>query len=794
MAPAPVPGLIPSTEMANEPAQKPSNVPAAAVWDDDGWEYGERDADGKKVGTWTWWRADGTLGGGSEYGDGATRMTYRRLHPDGELAQRGEQDLVTGRWTGLMRWTRQAAPSPEDSFFPNMVAAPVRAYEVDLVDSCIMTERCFDEHGAAVSHAGTPLPGRPAGVPDTAYLVENDTTWLQQERVVGNNHLRGVQVRWDRNGTLQARRLYRDDGALAEDDKYENGVLWMTKRHEPNGDLTQAFFHRDSNPPVVKQATFYRNAQKDRETTFFDKEGRRAFSVRMEAVNDHHVRRYDDGKLVFEAIWSSDPRVPPAKVEYVDHDGSVIVRYEPTQPGHGVWKLFRRDGSIELEMTEDDEHDLNKYGNWSQFLRGFARYELARKHSDPEEIRANVLERYGSTVAKAALAKLNAPKELVAALGPAAWVQDDSAMGGAKGLPTLVKGVLADDEAVANYALERIWYEIEHQGSLYKATYRIATALATVLPGLAARPAVERRVFDFVRAVLDCPGIEHDKAAFARLAKAVRLSEARLEAWASGADPALAADAFRVLGRAGGGVTLAAGRMVDGATSTARAYATCVYVSAAPAPQRKTTLTRAFAAEADPFVRFVQALLLARVDHVTTPAVLRAIEPYLLDASAFEEPFAELAPFLGDDITDAILQALPVKALVSHVEALVDAFPARTPLVQVRHLGAIFAVLFPKGLPRSPSPVQATALRVLADVIDERGNFVNHMEVYGAHDIPYDSFVLREAAAGRRATTSRAGAGTMTAVSTRPVRSIGVPAKRTPKPATKRKPTTKRRS
>jgi hypothetical protein len=58
--------------MANEPAQKPSNVRAAAVWDDDGWEYGDRDASGKKVGTWTWWRPDGTVGGGSEYGDGTT--------------------------------------------------------------------------------------------------------------------------------------------------------------------------------------------------------------------------------------------------------------------------------------------------------------------------------------------------------------------------------------------------------------------------------------------------------------------------------------------------------------------------------------------------------------------------------------------------------------------------------------------------------------------------------------------------------------------------------------------------
>ena len=778
--------------MASEPSKKPANVPPDAVWDDDGWEFGVRDANGKKIGTWTWWREDGSIGGASEYGDGATRMTYRRNHPDGELAQSGEKDLVTDRWVGLMRWTRQAKPSPEDSFFPNMVAPPVRAFEVDLVDGYITTERCFDASGALVTDTGAPVPARPAGVPDEAFLVENDTSWLRQQRFAGNNHLRGEQSSWDRNGTLLIRRLYRDDGSLAEEDEYKNGVVWMAKRHQPNGELTQAFFHRKSDPPVISTSTLYRNNQNDRETTFFDKAGNRAFSIRMEEVNDHHLRRYDDGKLVFEAIWSSDPNTPPQKVEYYDHDGVVIVRYESTRPGHGVWKLLRRDGSSELELVEDQERDLNKYSNWDRYLRGFARYELDREHSDPDEIRENFRERYGREVAKATLAKMKASKELVAALGPDAWTKNDSAMGGAKELPTMVKGVLADDEAIAHYALERIWVEIEHQGSLYEATYRVATALATMFPLVTDRPAVHRRVFDFLRDVLDLPGIGDDKAAFAALAKAVRTSEKLLEAWAASEDTKRATDALRVLGRVGGGVQLAAQRMIDGETNAARAYATCVYVAGAPPNKRKSVLTRAFADETDPVVRFGQALLLVRVDHVTTPAVLGAIEPYLLDSSSIDEPFAELAPFLGDDVTEAILHALPKKSLEKYVETIVDALPERGSLIQISYLQTIFTVLFPKGLPKKPTLVQAKTLRVLADVIDARGNFVNHMEVYDEHGMPSDSFVLREAAEGRHAMTSRAlqrsGVVTMSASSPRPVRSIGAPAKKPKKPK-KPKPT-----
>lgn len=784
--------------MANEPKQKPANVPAKAVWDDDGWEYGIRDATGKKISTWTWWREDGTVGGASEYGDGTTWMTYRRYHPDGELAQSGAKDLVTDRWAGCMRWTRQPKPSPEDTFFPNMVASSVRAFEVDLVDGYITTERCFDARGALVTRAGTPLPPRPVGVPDTAFLVDNDTSWLQQSRFAGDNHLRGEQSSWDRNGTLLVRRLYRDDGSIAEEDSYKNGVLWMAKRFRPNGELTQAFFHRASNPPVIRESTLYRNNQKDRETTFFDKEGKRAFSIRMEEVNDHHTRRYDDGKLVFEAIWSSDPNRPPQKVEYYDHDGSVIVRYEPTKPGHGVWRLFRHDGGIELEIAEDHEHGLNKRGDWDCYLRGFARYELDREHSDPDEVRESFRESYGREVAKTTLARMKAPKALVAALGPRAWAKGDSAMGGAKELPTMVKGVLADDDAVARYTLERIWFEIEHQGSLYKATYRVATALAKMFPLVADRHAVQHRVFDFLRDVLDVPGIERDKAGFAALAKAVRESENLLEAWAAGEDTTRAADALRVLGRVGGGVQLAARRMTDGETNAARAYATCVYVSGAPPSKRKSVLTVAFAGEKDPFVRFVQALLLVRVDRVATPAVLGAIEPYLLDSSSIDQPFAELEPFLGDDVTEAILHALPSKSLEKYVETIVAALPARGPIVQISYLRTIFTVLFSKGMARTPSLVQAKALRVLADVIDARGNFVNHMEVYGQHGMPYDSFVLREAAAGRTAMTSRAlqksGPVTMSAISSRPSRSVGTraPKKPSPKKPSPKKPSPKK--
>lgn len=97
----------------------PSNVPATAVIDEDGWALGEKNAAGQKIDLWRYWRDDdGSLECEEQWGDGLQTLTYQRFHRNGSLAQSGQKDLVRDAWVGTMRWTRLNEPSVEDFYYP----------------------------------------------------------------------------------------------------------------------------------------------------------------------------------------------------------------------------------------------------------------------------------------------------------------------------------------------------------------------------------------------------------------------------------------------------------------------------------------------------------------------------------------------------------------------------------------------------------------------------------------------------------------------------------------------------
>ena len=120
------------------PPTRPASVPETATFDenDSSWEIGARDADDKerKIGAWSYWREDGSKMCEEEWGDGRTRLIYRRFHLDGSVSQSGEKDLVGDVWVGTMRWTRLDGDSPEDRYWPVEGTPNARAYEFSLED------------------------------------------------------------------------------------------------------------------------------------------------------------------------------------------------------------------------------------------------------------------------------------------------------------------------------------------------------------------------------------------------------------------------------------------------------------------------------------------------------------------------------------------------------------------------------------------------------------------------------------------------------------------------------------
>lgn len=83
--------------------QRPTTVPAEARWltGDKQWEFGKIDADGKKQGPFTYWRADGSLVNQCHFKDDVPNGSFVRYHETGEVFQ--SCTLVDGRTVGVSR-------------------------------------------------------------------------------------------------------------------------------------------------------------------------------------------------------------------------------------------------------------------------------------------------------------------------------------------------------------------------------------------------------------------------------------------------------------------------------------------------------------------------------------------------------------------------------------------------------------------------------------------------------------------------------------------------------------------
>lgn len=591
--------------------KRPDLVPAHAKLDDQGqeWEAGVTDPAGTKVGEWTYWRLDGSVVATEDWGDGAIRMRFRRFHPDGTESQGGEKDLARDRWSGVMRWHKLPVASPEDRYWPpNMPAAAAR-YEVEFDDAGhVVAERTFDQAGARITKTGAPLPVRPGSVPDRAILVEDDTQWWTATRNLESSMFYGDYWVWDRNGSVVEHRIYSDAGALQREETFRNGALWSAKDHDGDA-VTASYYRTRDGKSVINSSTLYRNHQKDRRTTHYDKTGEPVYSVRMDEVAPGHVRRYDDDVLVFEGKWTEDSSQPP-QITYYDH-GTVLVDYRSHGNGTGRFTLYRADGTVEATSEIDDEAQRNKYGNWTRLLPGFAHYEAERAETDVEYVRARFREAVEQARFDALVASAKIPPAL-SVVSDINWAKSRSAHKKSK-LDKLLVVMLSDDVTLAQLAREQIWVAVEEQDCLFDATYDVALTLARVV-GLLDGPPQLRAIREL--ADITClAGMPHEQPKrFAQVVAAIRRELAVLEAFAYTHDDDDGRAVLHLLAVLNA-PDVPRQRVRDAAASPqTRAFAGCALgacrdQTAAHRAAAIDTLEQAFAVEPDPGVKVVLGVL-----------------------------------------------------------------------------------------------------------------------------------------------------------------------------------------
>lgn len=155
---------------------RPADLPADVRWvaTDQEWEQGELDAQGRKQGRFTSWRADGTRCNECFLVDGEPHGPFRRFHENGELAQDGT--FVDGVLHGTRRWFASTGPTTE-RMHEGGVSEAVRRSEMDYVRGRVVAVRHFDGAGRRVTPKGDAYPDRPGTVEEGAEFRPDEQLW-----------------------------------------------------------------------------------------------------------------------------------------------------------------------------------------------------------------------------------------------------------------------------------------------------------------------------------------------------------------------------------------------------------------------------------------------------------------------------------------------------------------------------------------------------------------------------------------------------------------------------------------
>jgi hypothetical protein len=727
------------------------NTPENAIYDEanNNWDVGERNADGKEIGLWRCFHADGTLEGETEWGDGLTSSSYRVFHADGSVTQSGSKNLKTGQWHGVMRYAHN------DPFFMKGQPEHCGAIEFEWDDGYVIAQRWFDKAGVEMSMTGEPMPARPKTVSRLAHLSHDAKHWIAEERTM-DMRFRGDYRQWDLDGELVLRISYVDHKRHTEE-KYEWGLLTRRLEYVSESEQLHTNFRTHRGKTVATSSSLFRTTDRHRALhgpdawhnapditeTHFDDNGAVTYATRLEKVGEFHERRYEDGALVLEAIWDADPNKPVEKVEYYD-DGKVIIDCQRNN-GIAVFRLLST-GDIVTEKAD-------QRGEWEMFLpTSYDRIGEGKKtHTEM------VLAKFREASARESFhrrAQTHVPSPAVAAvLKRFKW--DDSADEDAPLAGTLALLFDDTDEVVRDRAQMTLWWAIEEQDCIFGATYDAAESLLLLLPVLSA-DADQQRICRNLANMVAIYGFKlHDAKRAKKVIAGLRAHVPTLVAFASSRDNADGHGVMYLLAKLNELTVLRARVRDPSASPPTRVFAACAWfstLSSKAKPAALLELRALLATETDAAVRAALATLVMSLVSKSTKQdeAIDVLLPYILQPDRQPELFYAWRPsemFLGEDVGDLLLRCVPKAIRVTLMKPIIDGLRSKGALAVVNDLDVLFGTLFERGEDTTLTPLHCEALLAAADVVDAHPGFVNHSEMFRRHGLPDDSFSLRERAA-----------------------------------------------
>ncbi|SEW29177.1 hypothetical protein SAMN05428988_4040 [Chitinophaga sp. YR573] len=740
--------------------EKHKNIPAGAIWYPEykEWMLGEQNEAGEKTGIWEEWHIDGHLCGMVDYGNGQPPFPNKRFHPDGSLAQEGKW-CGGQKWEGTYRWIKSENPTTE--LFPGGYAKEspnVWIAEFDYTEEGITynARRYFDRQNNPVSVRGTPLPERPASVPERAYFVDKHDSlhilahWAMSEIDPWKDICVGDYAEWDLNGNLLLKRVFnRNTGILVEED-----IADVVPEQVIN------YYYPHIEPPVIRCSRHYSYNGNVRKEIFFDESGKLLCSIRNESITSHHKRWYYNDILVYEAIQTADRTKPPVSVRYFYPGGATLIDYISNGDGSGTWRLYDEAGRELLNMPRADEALVNELNRWGYYL---PKSEQTTVATCWDAIAQNFREEHRRYFIEEKKNALPVPDFLQEELNKVDWENIEKAWGKNKELPAGINGLLSADEDVIAASTEHIWWSIECQGEVYAATYATATIIGRMLPFYKQEPVVEQRLLAFLYKVMTLPSLR--RPGYYEMLSSLEFLIPELLLWARDADPVTARQAQHILIHVGKDspeteVFLQQEWQHTEYSQIRRGYTLfCLgrfYELADENEKMEAHFSPAFLTETDPFLRIILAIFLVKAsdDDAQDNWVAEIINTLVNPDVVMDGRFDSMQPFTGEDDTpEYLLKMLDYTnpaALTKNIGSIIMALPSFELYYQNTLLLAICCVLFGDEYATAQkkiTPLRKNALLTLADLGEKDPDFLkHHSNMLLQYGLPDDAEQLRQLA------------------------------------------------
>lgn len=744
--------------------ERPQHIPAGAIFyeEDGNWKLGDKNEDGKKIGCWTTWHPEGYRWIVVEYGDSTPPYHVQRFHPDGTL---GEEAWWYGgsKFLGVSRHIKSDNPTNEP--FPAGgadKAVNVWMAEFDYIEEGIYeSQRYFDRNNNPVSSDGDPVPERPANVPVRAHFVSKmhtATAWVMGQVDCRIGTYIGEYFEWDLNGKPVITRVYDAAGKSLEEHQYKNGLLSSSKVYN-NQDLVSTYYYRGVEPPVMEWQSIYKNDDKDRTYLYYDKSGKLLYSVRDERISDTHRRRYYNDKLVFEGIQTGEIDDAVMESGYYLEDGSLVIDFTSLGEGMGVWNRYDTAGHVVQQIhvsNHDDDYRLKRSDTFMPSLRD---YDNGNTQTDWDAVLETFEAVYRKQLIEKELKSLAVSPALQAELDKIDWDGIDTAFGDGANLPLAVNGMLSENEAIVEISQRKIWMQIEHQGSVYEATYKVTEILAKMLPLYAHSPAIQLRLIRHIYEVLELYYITDNQELYHEMISAIAPVIPQLMLLADGGEEDLARKATYILVFVGKEDVeqYLIREWHDTIKSTSRRgyalYSLCYfYLLKEQSDKLIATLSAALDGETNIFLRFIMsAYLVALTNDNAQDNWLAELLLRLADHQSIYQDFGDMVPYVRHgDVQRYILQILSKakpEVLEQNIGPVIDKLPTVDMLTRITYFRVIFDVLFPEPAAlKDITPARRKALLRAADEIIKDPGFVNRKEVFDEFGIPHDAYALKQLA------------------------------------------------